>query len=435
MYLIPRSFRTTTISVITSIVALASLSACDNLLEVEAPGRIVADSLRVPANARLMVEGARAAFGCALQAYVNGAALLTDEMEDRELVAGAWPWDRRDWTGALGEIYAEGACTALQNFGVYRPLQTARFAAEDAAATISGFTDAEVTGRGALIAEAHLLLGYSRVLLGEGFCVAAENLGPRLNPADFFNKADESFTQAMAGGGTAGQAPIVNAARVGRARARLGLARLPGQAVDVAKYDQAKADAQTVPPGFVYAIPYNVASVYSQNTIVQRNRVSLYYGVAPAYRNLGDPRIQVTNSGLLGNDRLATIWTADKYSSLSSPISLARYVEAQLIIAEAELAAGHTSAAIDMLNVLRGRPGVGLPSYSGATDAAAIQAFLLSERSKELFLEGQHFWDINRFRLPLDPAPGALFSKGGTYADLRCMPLPDIERLNNPNID
>jgi hypothetical protein len=24
--------------------------------------------------------------------------------------------------------------------------------------------------------------------------------------------------------------------------------------------------------------------------------------------------------------------------------------------------------------------------------------------------------------------------KGGTYAGLRCLPLPDIERLNNPNL-
>jgi hypothetical protein len=78
---------------------------------------------------------------------------------------------------------------------------------------------------------------------------------------------------------------------------------------------------------------------------------------------------------------------------------------------------------------------VGLPPYSGPTDAASVQTFLLSERAKELFVEGQHFWDINRFNLPLDPPAGTPYPiKGGTYADLRCLPLPDIERLNNPNI-
>jgi hypothetical protein len=88
-----------------------------------------------------------------------------------------------------------------------------------------------------------------------------------------------------------------------------------------------------------------------------------------------------------------------------------------------------------VLDANRGRSGVGLPPYSGPTDAASVQAYLISERSRELFLEGQHFWDINRFNLPLDPAVGTPYpGKGGTYADLRCMPLPDIERINNPNL-
>ena len=36
--------------------------------------------------------------------------------------------------------------------------------------------------------------------------------------------------------------------------------------------------------------------------------------------------------------------------------------------------------------------------------------------------------------LPYTPAPGAPFPHGGFYGDQRCLPLPDVERLNNPNI-
>jgi hypothetical protein len=236
-------------------------------------------------------------------------------------------------------------------------------------------------------------------------------------------------------GQQAGQTAIATAAQLGRARARLDLARLPGQPVNLTKYAEAEADATLIPSSFVYNMPYNSATTYSQNNIVQRNRLSLLYGVAPNYRNLNDPRVSVTNSGLRGADAVNTVWFANKYSALNSPIALAKYPEAQLIVAEAELAAGNTNTAIGILDALRGRSGVGLPPYSGPTDPASVQAYLISERSKELFLEGQHFWDINRFNLPLDPAVGTPYPiKGGTYADLRCMPLPDIERINNPNL-
>jgi hypothetical protein len=415
--------------------SLAALAGCDQLLEVQAPSRVQADSLKIPANAKLLVDGARAAFGCAFQAYINGAALLTDEMEDTQLAAAAWPWDRRDWTGALGEGYAQGTCNTAQIFGVYTPLQTARFSADDAIATITGFSDADVPTKAALLAQANLLAGYSRIMLGEGFCSAAIDGGPEVFPKDLFQQAEAAFTAAIGLAQTSGQAAIGSAATVGRARARLDQARLPGQPVVLAKMADAKTDAQSVASGFLYTLPYSALSTFAQNNIAQRNRLSLLYGVAANYRNLNDPRVKVTNSGQRGADAVSTVWLADKYPTVSSPIPLARYEEAQLIVAEATLAAGDAQGAITVLNTLRGRAGIALPPYAGATDAASVQSFLISERSRELFLEGQHFWDINRFHLPLDPAVGTPYPiKGGTYADLRCLPLPDIERLNNPNI-
>ena len=33
------------------------------------------------------------------------------------------------------------------------------------------------------------------------------------------------------------------------------------------------------------------------------------------------------------------------------------------------------------------------------------------------------------------PAPGAAYPHGGVYGHTVCLPLPDIERVNNPNID
>src|SRR5206468_8647945 len=102
----------------------------------------------------------------------------------------------------------------------------------DAAKRLVAFTDQQVANRVALLAQANLLAGYSRILLGEGFCAAAIDLGPQMLPRDFFTQAEARFTDAITMGQQSAQTAIVTAARLGRARARINLARLPGQPVN-----------------------------------------------------------------------------------------------------------------------------------------------------------------------------------------------------------
>lgn len=65
-----------------------------------------------------------------------------------------------------------------------------------------------------------------------------------------------------------------------------------------------------------------------------------------------------------------------------------------------------------------------------------IQAQVREERRRELFVEGHRLYDTIRFNVPLNPLAGAPFPNGGgTYGTNKCLPLPDVERLNNPNID
>ncbi|MBV9879518.1 MAG: hypothetical protein JO180_03435, partial [Gemmatirosa sp.] len=63
-----------------------------------------------------------------------------------------------------------------------------------------------------------------------------------------------------------------------------------------------------------------------------------------------------------------------------------------------------------------------------------LKAALIDQRRRALFLESQHLGDLIRYALPLTPAAGATFPGGGTYGSQRCMPIPDVERLNNPNV-
>ena len=51
-------------------------------------------------------------------------------------------------------------------------------------------------------------------------------------------------------------------------------------------------------------------------------------------------------------------------------------------------------------------------------------------------MESQHLGDKLRYNLPFTPAAGTPYppKAGGQYGSTTCFPLPNVERLNNPNI-
>ncbi len=429
---------------------LIGAAGCSSLLDQDAPARILESTLEGASAAPLMVDGAQAAFGCAFQAYIMGTGLMSDELEDTQLAAAGWDWDRRSMLQSGGN-YATAGCDGTQQFGVYSAMQTARYTANLALTNLGSFSDGEVAGRAALMARAAVIAGYGTLLLGEGFCSMALDGGPEMTPAQVFGVAEGKFTEAITHATAANNTALLNAARVGRARARLNLAKLPGQAVVNARLTEARADAAAVPAGFVYNMPYATNVGYSRNNVFVRNHESRLYGVAPRYQamtfdGMPDPRV-VVQAGSIGQDNLTpSVYRAMKYTSQASPIALAKYQEAQLIMAEADYHLVNPEAAVAYINALHAA--VGLPNFA-STDATAILNQLVEERSRELFLEGHRLYDTNRFNVPFDPAVGVVFQipqprigggapanrpKGGTYGDRRCMPLPDVERNNNDNL-
>jgi len=151
-----------------------------------------------------------------------------------------------------------------------------------------------------------------------------------------------------------------------------------------------------------------------------------------------DPRSAIVTTPTRPADSRSVIYVPKKYSpgpALNNtigdaiPLPMARYEEAQLILAE--LQGG--SSAVNIINAMRAA--VGLKPYTGPTDAASIKNLVIDERKRVLFVEGLRNYDIERFGLSLNPAVGASYPRvGGTYGTTTCLPLPDIERFNNPNI-
>ena len=397
----------------------AGLSACDSLLEVKLPTRIVAETLDNPQLAAMLVNSAVADFECAFVNYAAGTGTLVDELDSSTGFINWTLWDQRRVFSNDGSL-GNGTC-ATGAWAVYGPLHTARFQAEKIAKSLEDWTDQEVPNRIGLLATAYAYAGYAYTLLGEGFCEIAVDLGPILKPPQVLALAEERFSTAMQHAQAAGTAysDILNMARVGRARVRLNLG----------KSAEALADARLVPQGFVRNATYSTVNQRRWNRIFTRNHQDLYVSVTASFRNLtfngvADTRVRVVDGARRANDGLTPLWLQMKYTAQSSPIPLATWKEAQLISAEVE----GGQAAVNAINLLH--TAASLPPFA-STDPAQITAQVREERRREFFLDGHRINDMLRFNVPF---PSGRTLAGVEYGNTTCLPLPDDERANNPNV-
>jgi len=421
---------------------LLAAAACSELgLEQRNPGSIMASDVYKPANAGLLVTGAIGDFECAFHRYVVAQALLGDELVNAFANTSNFDYDRR--TMAPGHPYGTGTCTSSQIPGLYTPLSVARASADTILARLTEWLDADLPAtlnRQQLIGKAAAYAGYSILLLGESMCSAAINIGPELTKAQLWAEAKTRFDAAVTAATTANDATTLNFARLGRARTLLNLGQVSA----------AGTDAALVPAGFVLnAIASAAGTARVQNQVFVHTQVSNFSSVDPSYVGLtfggvADPRVTVTVTTTKGSDGQTFMRRVTKYADRGASIPIARYNEARLILAEANVAAGDLTGAVNIINVLH--TAAGLPAYNGTGQTAAqVLAQVIEERRRELFMEGQRLGDMNRYSLPRLPADGGTFPNGGTYQSQACpganaggypfgFPLPDVERNNNPNI-
>jgi hypothetical protein len=311
---------------------------------------------------------------------------------------------------------------------------------------LEGWTDAEVPDRQSLLATAKAYAGYAMLLLGESYCSIAIDLGPEIPRLQVLTEAETRFTAAIAAAQQANNTAILNLARVGRARARLSLAIQNGTVANASMLAAARTDAAAVPSGFVLNATFGATPIRRNNQIYNANNVAQTATIEEDFRGvtdlgMADPRIRVVDAGRQAFDRFTALWTQTKYTAQTSPIPIARYAEAQLIVAEAALETGDLTTATNIINAFH--TAAGLPPFTGGT-ATQIREHLrgsssniVSERERELFMESHHLGDKLRYSLPFTPAAGTAYppKAGGQYGSTTCFPLPDVERLNNPNLN
>lgn len=397
----------------------ATITACGGgLLEVDNPGRVSESDLANAALAQTLVNSALGQFECAYTQYVATSGILSNEYVNSSswLDINGWGWRGIELETITGSCPSSRTATGL---GAYTPLQQARYMAEDAERRIAEFPEAELQKKDEKVAMLSAYSGYAYVLLGEGYCEMAIDQSAIMTPQEVLAIAEQKFDAAIASAQKAGRNDLQLLATAGRARVRLDRGNLAGAA----------SDAEQIPTGFVWNAEYSTVEGRRENRVYNLNRRSRYLSVETT-KNTGlmaggqpDPRVTMTDAHAKGNDGVTDHFYQDKYPTADTPIPMASWNEAQLIIAEAR-----PDQAIAAINRLRASQGI--PAVT-AEESQNIMALVLEERRRQLFSEGHRLNDMLRHDIPF---PTGVNHKGQPWGTQTCMPLPRQEKLNNPNI-
>ena len=422
------------------LLALMLVTGCgtlDELLSVPAPSQVVASELEGPASAQLLVASVANEFRCTHTYHATASAITGNEWRDASNNTVMNIWDARIHdTSGYGSQYASADCGSGQP-ALYRPLSRTRWLADHVLGLLDGWTEDEVPARREMIAEVALYSGYTYTLFAETMCELAFDNGPVVTPDAAFALAIQRFDRAVEAGASG---DMLNAVRVGKARAQLNL----GQAAAAA------ATASAVPEGFQWLLPFSAVESVTKNKQWEFNVDTNVATVAEPYRAFPcnfpwppddamsgcteelDPRVQVIDQMREHTNTGIALWFAAKYEDAGSPVQLASWEEAQLIIAEAAIEAGDYGAAVSIFDALRAN--VGLSPYAGPMDGVALRDQLIEERAAELFLEGHHLWDMRRLGIRPYPPVGQDDGFGAVYGNQLCFDLPATEFQNNTTI-
>jgi hypothetical protein len=142
-----------------------------------------------------------------------------------------------------------------------------------------------------------------------------------------------------------------------------------------------------------------------------------------------DPRVKVDGAKILRGQDGSNVPTFNHYSSLTSPVAIATGIEARLIEAEAQLAAGNNTTFVATLNALRAsNQSYGsvtyvantLPPLADPGTAEARVNLLFRERAFWMYLTGHRLGDLRRLVRQYGRGTEAVFPtgayfKGGAY--------------------
>jgi hypothetical protein len=401
-------------------------AGCRNVLGVPVPGGVVDPSaLNSAAGADAKRQGALAEFVNAVDVQFSG--LLTDEFTNYFTQANSSFFeqdfvDARD-IAATNQSGGPGAYTFTD--AIYTNLQTARINASLAATALSRSSTARAQGD---VGEMLAVTGYVELLLAEDFCSGVplsmivpgggQRNGTPLTTDSLLGQAVADLDSALAQG--ASNDTVLNLARLGLGRALL----------DRGHYNDAATAIASVPVGFSYATQLP-AIAFQQNNVLPNFYAQLAIpgsngpAVSVSDREGGnglnfvsahDPRMPIDSN--LGPTPAGTsfYYPAKFPIGGAPPITLADWIEARLIQAEALLQAGNAPGWLAALNALRADSadthvgGLAPLADPGTLNAQVDLTF--RERAFWMFGTGHRLGDMRRLIRQYGRAPESVFPTG-----------------------
>ncbi len=429
-----------------------ALAGCGDWLEVTNPGAIEDPALKDPGYVDLMVNGVIGDFQPAFAWTAIFSATFAGELRNQH------PYFENVDIGRRAVEDINGTYT----LAIYNGLHRARFLADSSAARIRVLL-ADSAGRDPRLARVLAYGGYSYTLLGEQMCSTPLNLSAPVSDETLLEMAVERFEEAIrvataaraaaasiqpatpaALRAVAGADSIIGFARVGAARASLGLGRL-AEAISHAAAVAPAYTSETV-PGFRYdayyldGVPLRRTGNPFWEFIGGGDGVSWFSVSGTPFEGLNDPRIPHTPEPVNvadGTRRLVPL-SPPSFSTYNgtpeggpflatSSIRLASALEARYIIAEAEGMNGENLAFINDRRAVGGQ----MPVAETIT-AAEYMDVLREQRSRDFFIDGHRLGDIRRYKrlyqVDLFPRGPYYGSETTQFGSQECWPIPLVDK-------
>lgn len=450
-----RAIRTLAVSLI-----VAPLAACstETLLEVDDPDLIDPADVSTAAGALGLKTGALGRFvditAGSESTWLFGG-LLADEWSTSSTFIQNDETDQR-------RIQTNNSSIT----GMFRNLARVRTASNQAIAGLKTYSATSTTD----IAEMYFARGFAEMQLAQDFCNGipltevgsdSTSYGMPLPVVEVFERAIASYDSALSAIPAADSANssaiiIKRAARIGKARALLGLGRF----ADANAVLRPAGSTDTIPTNFAYSHTFLASSgsniIWSQGVSARRytvgdslegNSRNLLVENAIPFFSAQDPRLPVkytvSSKGdtTKSQDGLTFSRTTSLYGRFTS-VDVVNGIDARLVEAEAALNAGDVAGMLRILDRLRA-----FPPKLGDIQPAALPALvdpgtqegrvdlLFREKAFWTFSRGQRLGDLRRLirqydRTPEETFPEGQHYRGGTYGTDVNLPVPQDETNN-----
>jgi hypothetical protein len=457
-----------------ALASAAGLSACDtvkeNLLEAVNPDIINPSSVQSAAGATAVRNGAlsrlRVATADGESTWMFGG-LLVDEWATSSTFVQNQETDQRSIQLNNGTIQTE-----------LRALYRVRTDANQAIALLNKYKPLPAYD----IGEMYFARGFAEFTLASDFCngiplsdgaTDVAVFGKPVPIKDVFAAAIASFDSAMAlsNGTDAANTQVNFAARIGKARALLGLG--------LSNAPAAAALVANIPTTFRYDVTASLTggnnilwsqgasqNRYTVSDSVQGNARNILVKNAIPFLSAKDPRVPAHYkvSGAGGKDTVKSqdgntyVIQVDSLWGQTTAVAVAAGLDARLIEAEAALQAGNAASMMTILNTLRGtsqtitnssptangtHPGWKTPVMSPLTDPgtqATRVNLLFREKAFWTFGRGFRLGDLRRLIRDYgraadgsDTYPVGVHFQGGNYGVDLNLPVTTDEQTGNPN--